>query len=185
MSQSSGFYPSVRVDAAGRQLVSHAGGVLLAETVRTCGLDVELSAALGCWRRPQARHDPAKVILDLAVTLALGGDCLADVATVRAAPAVFGPVASDATVSRTIAALAADCERVLAAIGKARAASPKPGLEGSRVACAERRRHGHCRSGRDAGDGAFGQGRCDADVQDGLRSPSAARVRGPWRGRDR
>ena len=25
-------------------------------------------------------HDPAKVLLDLAVTLALGGDCLADIA---------------------------------------------------------------------------------------------------------
>ncbi len=61
-------------------------------------------------------------MLDLAVTLALGGDCLADMATVRAAPDVFGPVASDATVSRTIAMLAADCDRVLAAIAKARAA---------------------------------------------------------------
>ena len=121
MSDRSGFYPSVRVDAAGRRLVSHAGGVLLVETVRASGLDRELSAGLSRWRRPQARHDPAKVLLDLAVTLALGGDCLADVATVRAAPDVFGPVASDATVSRTISGLAADCERVLAAIGKARA----------------------------------------------------------------
>ena len=43
----SGFYPRVRVDAAGRQLVSHAGGVLLVETVRAAGLDRELSAALG------------------------------------------------------------------------------------------------------------------------------------------
>ncbi len=121
MSDRSGFYPSVRVDAAGRQLVSHAGGVLLAETIRAVGLDRELSAALSRWRRPQARHDPAKVLCDLAVTLALGGDCLADIATVRASPQVFGPVASDATVSRTITGLAADCDRVLAAIGKARA----------------------------------------------------------------
>ena len=122
MSKSSGFYPPVRVDAAGRQLVSHAGGVLLAETVRAVGLDREMSAALGCWRRRQARHDPAKVLLDLAVTLALGGDCLADIATVRAAPDVFGPVASDATVSRAISGLAADADRVLAAIATARAA---------------------------------------------------------------
>jgi hypothetical protein len=101
--------------------VSHAGGVLLVETIRASGLDRELSAALGRWRRPQARHDPAKVVLDLAVTLALGGDCLADIATVRAAPAVFGPVASDATVSRTITGLAGDADRVLAALAKARA----------------------------------------------------------------
>ncbi len=122
MSNSSGFYPPVRVDAAGRQLVSHAGVVLLVETVRAAGLDRELSTALGCWRRPHARHEPAKVLCDLAVTLALGGDCLADVATVRAAPQAFGPVASDATVSRTMTALAANGDRVLAAIDRARAA---------------------------------------------------------------
>ncbi len=121
MSDRSGFYPHVRVDAAGRQLVSHAGGVLLVETIRAAGLDRELSAALARWRRPQARHDPAKVLIDLSVTLALGGDCLADIATVRAAPDAFGRVASDATVSRTIALLAGDADRVLAAIGTARA----------------------------------------------------------------
>ena len=51
-------------------------------------------------------HDPAKVITDLAVTLALGGDCLADVALLRAEPGVYGLVASAPTVSRTIDALA-------------------------------------------------------------------------------
>jgi hypothetical protein len=44
------------------------------------------------------------VITDLAIALAVGGDCLADVALLRA---VFGAVASDPTVSRTIDALAA------------------------------------------------------------------------------
>lgn len=38
----------------------------------------------------------------------------------RAEPGVYGAVASDATVSRTIAALAADADRVLAAIDTAR-----------------------------------------------------------------
>jgi len=57
-------------------------------------LDRQLSAALAPWRKPLARHDPAKV-LDLAVALALGGDCLADVALLRAGPQLFGPVAAD------------------------------------------------------------------------------------------
>jgi len=70
-----------------------------------------------------ARHDPAKVITDLAVTLALGGDCLADVALLRAEPGVFGAVASDPTVSRTIDVLAADPKRALAAIDTARASA--------------------------------------------------------------
>ena len=68
-------------------------------------------------------HDPAKVVLDLAVGLALGGDCLAEVALLRAEPRVFGRVASDPTVSRTIDRLAADADRVLAATDGARRAA--------------------------------------------------------------
>ena len=71
----------------------------------------------------RAVHHPAKIVLDLAVTLALGGDCLADIALLRAEPAVFGPVASDPTVSRTVDVLAADADRVLEAIDVARAAA--------------------------------------------------------------
>jgi len=56
-----------------------------------------------------------------AVTLALGGDCLADVAVLRGEPGLYGLVASDPTVSRTIAALAADAPAALAAINTARA----------------------------------------------------------------
>ena len=63
------------------------------------------------------------MVCDLALTLALGGDCLADVAVLRAEPGVYGLVASDPTVSRTIDALAGDAPRVLAAIDAARAAA--------------------------------------------------------------
>jgi Transposase DDE domain group 1 len=104
-------------------MVSHAGGVLLTATIGRVGLDQALSRALARWRRPHAVHDPAKVVLDLAVTLALGGDCLADIALVRSAPGVFGLVASDPTVSRTLDALAADVATALAAIDTARAAA--------------------------------------------------------------
>jgi hypothetical protein len=89
-------------------VVSQAGAVLLTETVRTVGLDHALSDGLARWRRPSAVHNPAKVVLDLAVALAIGGDCLADIALLRAEPALFGRVASDPTVSRTIDRLAAD-----------------------------------------------------------------------------
>jgi hypothetical protein len=119
--KTTGFYPRVRVDAAGGSAVGQAGGVLLTSTVRAAGLDVGLSAALAPWRSANAVHDPAKVLLDLAITLALGGDTCSDLAVVRAEPAVFGPVASDPTLSRTIARLAADVDRVLPAIDRARA----------------------------------------------------------------
>ncbi len=121
MMQRSGFYPRVRVDGNGAGVVSQAGAVTLVETVRVSGVDAGLREALGRWRKPTAVHEPGKVVCDLAMALAVGGDCLADVAALRAEPEVFGRVASDPTVSRTIDALAADPDAALKAIGAARA----------------------------------------------------------------
>jgi hypothetical protein len=118
-----GLYPPVQADTFGAGVVSQSGGVTLVETVRAAGLDRALSVALARWRKPMAIHDPGKVITDLAIALALGGDCLADIALLRAEPAVFGRVASDPTVSRTIDALAADAPRALKVIDAARAAA--------------------------------------------------------------
>jgi hypothetical protein len=117
----SGLYPHLVVDGTGRKVVSGAGGVLLTRTAGAVGLDRALSAGLARWRRPFARHDPGKVVLDLAISLAIGGDCLADIAQLRAHPEVFGPVASDPTVSRCIDTLATDVKAALAAIHTARA----------------------------------------------------------------
>jgi hypothetical protein len=116
-------YPRVWTDAAGSGVVSQAGGLLLVDSVRAAGLDRALSVALEPWRKPTAVHDPAKVLLDVAICLALGGDCLADIAVLRGAPEVFGPVASDPTVSRLITLLAGDADRALGAIDAARAAA--------------------------------------------------------------
>jgi hypothetical protein len=123
VSKRSGFYPCPAVDGVGTQVVSQAGAVLLTDTIATVGIDQALSTALGRWRPRFAVHDPAKVLLDLALGLAVGGDCLADVAVLRAEPGVFGLVASDPTVSRTIDRLADDACAVLAAIDTARAAA--------------------------------------------------------------
>lgn len=114
-------YPRVRVQGDGRQVVSQAGSVLLVETVRRTGLDQAISAALAPWRKSRAVHDPGKILLDVALAVALGGDCLADVGMLRAEPAVFGPVASDPTVSRLVDTLAASGEKALRAIRAARA----------------------------------------------------------------
>jgi len=77
VSKRSGFYPCPAVDGAGTQVVSQAGAVLLTDTLATVGLDRVLSTALGPWRPRWAVHDPAKVLLDLALGLAIGGDCMA------------------------------------------------------------------------------------------------------------
>jgi hypothetical protein len=71
-------------------------------------------------RQARAVHDPGKTVLDVALALALGGDCLADVALLRVEPALFGLVASDPTVSRLVDALAAAGPTALTAIRAAR-----------------------------------------------------------------
>ncbi|MGX1549153.1 IS1380 family transposase [Streptomyces adustus] len=116
-----GSYPRVRVEGGGRGVVSQAGAVLLVETIRKSGLDTAISAALEPWRKARAVHDPGKILLDVALAVALGGDCLADVGLLRAEPAVFGPVASDPTVSRLVNTLASGGQRGLAALRTARA----------------------------------------------------------------
>ncbi len=123
MVQRNRFYPRPKVASGSVSAVGQAGGVLLTETIRAAGLDAGLSVGLARWRRTGAVHDTAKVVLDLAVTLALGGDCLADIGVLRTEPGVYGCVASDPTVSRTITALAADAPAALAAINTARAAA--------------------------------------------------------------
>ncbi|WP_371790435.1 IS1380 family transposase [Streptomyces sp. NBC_01471] len=116
-----GSYPRVRVEGGGRTVVSQAGGVLLVETIRKTGLDQVISAALTPWRKPRAVHDPGKILLDVALAVALGGDCLADVGMLRAEPAVFGAVASDPTVSRLVDTLALAGPKALSVIRAARA----------------------------------------------------------------
>ena len=86
-------------------------------------------------------HDPGKVLLDLAVAVAIGGDCLADIAMLRAEPGVFGQVASDPTVSRMIDRLAGDAAtrvgrdqhrpggRPGAGVGAGRPARPRPQID--------------------------------------------------------
>lgn len=111
----------VVVDPGRESLVSSSGGLLLREAVRVAGLGRELGVGLAPWRAARAIHDPGKVLLDVATAVALGGDCLADVAVVRAQPDLFGAVASDPTVSRVVARLAADADQVLPAIRAARA----------------------------------------------------------------
>jgi hypothetical protein len=141
--KNTGLRSKITVSAGGKGLVSQAGGLLLAEALQVTGLGQGLSGALTRWRAPRAVHDPGKIIADLAMALGLGGDCLADVAVLRAQPELAGPVASDPVISRLISALAADAPRALRAIRKARAAARErawalageraPGADGSLI----------------------------------------------------
>jgi len=135
--------PKITVSADGRGLVSQAGVLLLLEAAWVTGLGRGLSAGLARWRAPRAVHDPGRIVADLVVALALGGDCLADIAVLRAQPELAGSVASDPVVSRLVTALAADAPAALRAIRTARAAARErawalaggraPGADGSLI----------------------------------------------------
>ena len=73
----------VRVEAGGESLISSAGGSMLLQTAAVSGLAAGLWRGLASWRPARSVNDPGKTVLDLAVTIALGGDCLADVAALR------------------------------------------------------------------------------------------------------
>ena len=136
--------PKITVSADGTGLVSQAGGLLLAEALRVTRLGQGLSGGLARWRGSRAVHDPGKILSDLVMMLALGGDCLADVAVLRAQPELAGPVASDPVISRLITALAAEGPRALRAVRQARAAARErawalagnaaPGADGDLIA---------------------------------------------------
>jgi hypothetical protein len=85
--KNTGLRPRLQVSADGAGLVSRGGALLLTRTAAVTGLEAGLSAGLARWRAPRAVHDPGKIACDLAVMLALGGDCLADAALLRAEPA--------------------------------------------------------------------------------------------------
>ena len=121
--QNTARHPKITVSADGKGIVSQAGVLLLAGTLRVTGLSEGLADGLARWRAPRAVHDPGKIIAGLVMTLALGGDCLADIAVLRAQPQLTGPVAYDPVVSRLITTLAADAPRALRAIRRARAAA--------------------------------------------------------------
>ncbi len=155
----------LRVVAGSESLISSAGGALLIETAAAVGLDQVLSEGLRPWRGRCAVHDPGKVLVDLAVAVALGGDCLADVAVVRAQPDLFADVASESTVSRLVAALAA--VRQARAQARAGLAAEPAGRD---------RRADRGRPGRHDRAGALGEGRCHPDVETYVRVPPAAGV---------
>jgi hypothetical protein len=97
-----GRWVTVEVTSDGAGLVSHAGSALLAQVADRVGLTRALSQRLGAVKQRRRGHDPGRVIRDLAVMLADGGECVSDLGAVRDQQALFGPVASDSTAFRVI-----------------------------------------------------------------------------------
>ena len=136
---------TVEVTADGEGLVSHAGSALLAQVADETGLTPALSRGLSPMRERRSGHDPGRVVRDLAVMLADGGDCLADLGAVRDQAPLFGAVASDSTAFRALDRIARDpalLDALRAARARARERAWELGVrpEQSAPASATRRR---------------------------------------------
>src|SRR5450631_1537449 len=93
---------TVEVSADGAGLVSHSGTALIARVADKLGLTGALSLRLAGLKQRRRGHDPGRVIRDLAVMLADGGECVSDLGAVREQEVLFGGVASDSTAFRMV-----------------------------------------------------------------------------------
>jgi len=109
---------TVEVTADGEGLISHAGAALLVELADRVGLTDELSDALAPTRERRSAHDPGRVLRDVAVMLADGGDCVTDVEAYQGQERLFGARASETTTHRVLKAID---EELLARVRSARA----------------------------------------------------------------
>jgi len=122
MVQREGLVDKLHVTADGTGQVGHAGSALLAGVADRIGLTRALSGALASTRQRRSAHDPGVVLRDLAVMLADGGECLADLGGLRDQLDLFGGVASDSTAFRVIDSVDEECfERLRSAVALSRA----------------------------------------------------------------
>jgi Transposase DDE domain group 1 len=92
------------VTGGGSGVVAHAGSVGLRLVGDRTGLTAELSTALA--RRSFVPvHDRGRVLVDVAVMIADGGEAIADIDVLRHQSPVLGPIASPATVWRALDAI--------------------------------------------------------------------------------
>jgi hypothetical protein len=93
----------VKVSADGVGLVSRTGAALLRELTVQTGLASSWSEVLlDTYKALPSVHMPGRVLADLAVMIADGGDALAHLAVLRDQDKLFGAVASDATAWRCV-----------------------------------------------------------------------------------
>jgi hypothetical protein len=113
----SAWHDKLSVATTGKNLVGHAGAMLLRRCGDRTGLTAALSAVLPTGKGP-GWLDRGVVLMSLAVTIVLGARSMSDIALLAHQAAVFGDPPSDSTVRRMLDGLD---EAALGRIGKARA----------------------------------------------------------------
>lgn len=99
--QATSAFPMV-VESGGEGVVAHVGLHALGSFADRLGLTGALSDAVPT---PVGGHDRGKVLVQAMLMLAGGGECCADIEHLRSQPSLFGEVASDSTLYRTIRSL--------------------------------------------------------------------------------
>ncbi|GAA1495326.1 IS1380 family transposase [Paeniglutamicibacter kerguelensis] len=96
-------FPSVPAALTGQSLISHAGLNVLTSFVEATGFGALCEDRFSQFVPERATHRPGRILGSLAVMLAGGGEHVSDLDVLRNSPGLFGPVPSDATVSRFVA----------------------------------------------------------------------------------
>ena len=93
---------NVGVEAGGTQLVAHAGLHALGGFADRIGLGAALSRAIPWTGERAPLHDRGTVLTHAMLMLAAGGEACSDIEFLASQPRLFGAVASDSTLYRTI-----------------------------------------------------------------------------------
>jgi len=113
----------VRVTGGGGQVAAYGGLFVLGRFCDGLGLGSALSAAVAPRGERAPVHDRGRVLVHALLMLAGGWECCADIEHLRAQPVLFGEVASDSTLYRTLRELSPDVvANLLAAAAEVRAA---------------------------------------------------------------
>ena len=162
-------FGTVEVTAEGEGLISHAGVALLVELADKVGLTGALSDALAPTRERRSAHDPGRVLRDVAVMLADGGDCVTDIDAYQGQERLFGARASETTTHRVLKVID---ERLLDRIRAARAAARARAWDAGAAG------DDHVEHRRDLVDCAFGEGAGGRQLQARGRVPSVELLSG-------
>ncbi|WP_431710495.1 IS1380 family transposase [Glutamicibacter uratoxydans] len=93
-------YPTPRVELTDQHLISHAGLSAMGDLLNAVDFRALCEDRFSQFVPKAAIHRPGKIIADLVLTLAAGGEQACDLDILRTSAGVFGPVSSEATVSR-------------------------------------------------------------------------------------
>jgi hypothetical protein len=116
------YRPRLVVRGDGKGVVGHAGARVLCDLADGLGLTRALSGAMAPTKQRRRGHDRGRVLVDVAVMIADGGEAISDLEVLRDQPSLFGSVASVPTAWRSLGAIDdAGLKRIAVARAAARA----------------------------------------------------------------